>query len=213
MFVPPENLLQMFYLWVGISKYVFKGIGVVIFCDYFYSNYVIGHFSNDFYADLKISRHITNNFVEGANSGMKKFIKGESKESRVVKWMLFNAKNTILGLGSKFKHSKLTTDCLVDFQNAMLENNYNHALKIICKKIATTGNQSKKTEKSQRLTEADSIKNFRIIKHTDKFSLQLKNSDMISTLSLCQWFALSKESDRVLKLKKFVGKKVKKLKE
>lgn len=151
-FIPADQLVDGFYLWTAIAQSVFGNTDeLAVFCCSFLKNFIVGHFSDHFSIDIGISDHITNNFVEGANSGFKRFTKSYLSEETTANWISYDAKKTILGLGSiKVSDMKATDNYFKLFADFVKEGNLQAALCKVIEKIASMGNHSKKKESKIR---------------------------------------------------------------
>jgi len=136
-FVPPHQRENLFYILATIITTMYESTGSVLFCRSFYNMYIksTGRFSNDFYNDTEQYKHLTNNFAEGKNSALKKFISGRQSECAIAEWLAIDARRESFNLGKNYKPSKLTTGYFFSFQDALIKKKYTAAIEAISQKL------------------------------------------------------------------------------
>lgn len=94
MFVDPDKFMGVFTL---LFKHVWKGtlsVADYIFARYFYQTYCVLYKINKI--DLETYPFLTNNTVEGVNSGIKRIIKNMNNQFGMENWIVEDVKKTIL---------------------------------------------------------------------------------------------------------------------
>lgn len=112
-----------------------------VFFDYFKSTYINSKYIDCICMDPNKFKCVTNNTVEGVNSGMKRFVAGRNSVPSILDWLAFDAKTYIISSGNNTDFKEV--EQYVCIQNAMLlDQNW---LILVAEKVQTLGKNSEKT--------------------------------------------------------------------
>ena len=181
MFVQPADVKTYFKILVTIFRAFEITAANEAFFSYFKSTFIKGAYAKHLYTDLSTFQFVTNNTVEGVNSGLKRFVAGKNTLKSLLKWIPFNAKCNIL------QTAKVTViksvDSYRDFQDAI--KNGQNWLVFIVQKIKDLGNNSKllAEKKNELLQFINSIKNMKVINNDFSFKVNMTvfNQDYFKT--------------------------------
>lgn len=100
-FVPKVHQLRFFQVLKFLLRLYTSNLANEMFMDYFLHTYLRGPHSEHFYLDFGHSGIITNNFVEGVNSSLKRHNRGRMTFETFWDWMKIDTKNAILNIDEK----------------------------------------------------------------------------------------------------------------
>lgn len=90
----------MFYIFKFIIRSFAQSLANELFIAYFGSTYIYGPLSHHFVLDFTHTSIITNNFVEGLNSSLKRHNRGRVSTDMFLNWMRIDSKKIIMNLSN-----------------------------------------------------------------------------------------------------------------
>jgi len=97
-FIPKQYQKAMFNVFKFLMRSFTKRISNEMFMEYFRCTYIDGPLSKHFFLDFQDSSVITNNFLEGINSSLKRHNRGRVNIETFLDWMRIDCKQTIMNL-------------------------------------------------------------------------------------------------------------------
>lgn len=123
-FVPPESQMAFFNTIKFFMRIFTNSLANEMFFLYFKRTYLTGSYKKNFYLDMEVSEIITNNFVEGINSSLKRHSKGRLGIAHLLDWMHLDAKKNILGVNDNkiSSHEPANNPIFKEFQRELKKN-------------------------------------------------------------------------------------------
>jgi len=120
-FVPKSLQAIAFRLFKFVFRQVESGLSNELFFDYFERAYLNGVFFESFFIDLAESKIVTNNFVEGLNSSLKRHSRGRITISFLLDWLKISSKSEIASLSEASKAQFQTNENFTSFQQRIMQ--------------------------------------------------------------------------------------------
>ena len=180
MFVKTHQVKEIFLLFAAIFKMTLgDSVELNVFLCFFYDNYIIGRFSENFFIDIGVSEHITNNFVEAVNSVFKRATAPKRSEPSISDWICYDTKTSLLKLGVSKKKEGTTCQSFKEFQEAINEMKLQEALDVIIEKVSLQRKGTLIIEERIHKITIKSKKSFIFSTDDDKRERILVNEDKI----------------------------------
>lgn len=115
-FVPKPLQKLLFKAFRFVIRFHQNSLANEMFIAYFNSTYISGPLSRHFFLDLNDTHIITNNFVEGVNSSLKRHNRGRVNTDTFLDWMQLDVKQSIMNFNDSSKKTLTTNLKFKEFQ-------------------------------------------------------------------------------------------------
>lgn len=119
-FIKQSHQKLLFQVFKFFFRSTVKSLANELFMNYFWRTYIKGPFSSHFYLDLNDSLIITNNFVEGVNSSMKRHNRGRVNLETFYDWMSLDIKTIIMNLNTNSIRKSVMNPKFEEFAKAFV---------------------------------------------------------------------------------------------